>query len=110
MTDRLIDNTRLARFELGDDGAHAFASYRRGPDRLILTHFETEEAARGKGVAGRLMAAIVKEAKARKLKLEPRCPYAVYWLNEHPDEARELRVDAQIPSDGSDGMAFTGEV
>lgn len=110
MSDRLIDNDARARFELrDDDGALAFANYRRGPDRLILTHFETDPAARGRGLAGRLMGLIVEEARARKLKLEPRCPYAADWFEKHPDEERELSVDAQIPADGSDGEAFSGE-
>jgi predicted GNAT family acetyltransferase len=111
MHDRLIDNAAKGRFELIDDeGELVFANYRRGPDRLILTHVETDPAARGKGLAGRLMDLIVAEARARKLKIEARCPYVVYWFEEHPGEERELRIRPQTPQDGTDGEAFVGEV
>ncbi len=111
MADRMIDNAAKGRFELRDhDGALTFATYRRGPDRLILLHFETEPAARGRGLAGRLMDLIVAEARAKKLKIEARCPYAVDWFEARPAEEAELRVHAQHPADASDGEAFTGEV
>ncbi len=94
----LIDNDRYSRFEWRHDGALAFADYRRGPDRLILTHFETDMAARGKGLAGRLMAAIVEEARERRLHIEARCPYAVDWFEKHPEVAAELSVPTQSPA------------
>ena len=90
----LIDDTARSRFELTENGALAFADYRRAPDRVILTHFETEPAARGTGQAGRLMAAIADNARERGLKIEPRCPYALAWFERHPEAAAELRVGA----------------
>jgi predicted GNAT family acetyltransferase len=92
MTDRIVDNTQESRFELRSDGALAFANYRRKPDRLVLTHFETEAAARGRGLAGRLMAAIVEEARRQKLGIEPRCSYAVAWFERNPAVAAEIEA------------------
>jgi predicted GNAT family acetyltransferase len=90
-----LDNDHLARFEWREGAALAFADYRRGPDRLILTHFETDLASRGKGLAGKLMAAIADEARQRRLSIEPICPYAVDWFDKHP-EAADLRVAPQV--------------
>jgi predicted GNAT family acetyltransferase len=101
----LIDNTAESRFERRENGVLSFADYRRGPDRIILTHVETEPRGQGSGMAGRLMAAIVAEASERRLKIEPRCPYAAAWFDRNPQH-QSLRVEPQIPQDGTDGLAF----
>ena len=38
---------------------------------------------RGAGAAGRFMQALVDHARAERLKLVPRCSYAVAWLKRH---------------------------
>ncbi len=79
------DNSTAHRFELEEDGAIAFANYRDEHDgRRALTHFETPEALRGRGVAGRLMEHILAEARANKRSLHARCPYAVTYLEKTP--------------------------
>jgi predicted GNAT family acetyltransferase len=94
MTPDLVDNVERQRFEWSEDGVLAIADYRREPDRVVLTHFETPPEARGKGLAGRLMSAIVEDARVRGLKVEPKCSYAVVWMHRHPDVAAELEVKA----------------
>jgi hypothetical protein len=42
------DNAALARFELDVEGGTAFASYRRLPGTVIITHTETPRAARAR--------------------------------------------------------------
>ncbi|HEY3812538.1 MAG TPA: GNAT family N-acetyltransferase [Caulobacteraceae bacterium] len=88
----LIDNTQLHRFERAEDGDVAFANYRLEPGVVSLTHFETPMHARGKGLAGRLMQAIVDDARARGLKIAPVCSYAVDWMEKHPDVAAEIEA------------------
>jgi predicted GNAT family acetyltransferase len=44
---------------------------------------------RGTGAAGRLMAALAADARARNLKVTPICSYAAAWLHRHA-EFREL--------------------
>ncbi|HWE46697.1 MAG TPA: GNAT family N-acetyltransferase [Caulobacteraceae bacterium] len=88
----LIDNTQLHRFEREEDGDTAFATYRLQPGVVALTHFETPVRARGKGLAGRLMEAIVADARARGLKIAPVCSYAVDWMAKHPDVAAEIEA------------------
>jgi predicted GNAT family acetyltransferase len=88
----LVDDVENSRFEWREDGFLAFADYRLKPGRLIIPHMETDPAARGRGLAGRLMAAIVENARGRGLKIEPVCPYADAWFRRHPQAAAELRA------------------
>jgi predicted GNAT family acetyltransferase len=79
------DNASAHRYELEEDGAIAFADYRDERDgRRALTHFETPEALRGRGVAGRLMEHILAEVRGNGTKLHARCPFAVTYLERNP--------------------------
>ena len=55
------------RFELEEQGAHAWADYRVQDGRLIIPHVEADYALRGTGAAGR-----VPGAHATKKRLGPR--------------------------------------
>ena len=80
----VIDNTRLSRFELTEDGETAFANYRQSGTLLIIPHVEAPLALRGKGTAGRLMEGIAVHARTHGLKIEPLCSYAAIWFTRHP--------------------------
>lgn len=79
------DNTARSRFELTENGHTCFASYRRAGDVMTIPHVETPMEARGSGAAGRLMAEVVRHARANALKIAPVCSYAVAWFRRHPD-------------------------
>ncbi|MBS0280397.1 MAG: N-acetyltransferase [Proteobacteria bacterium] len=85
----MIDNEALHRFEVVENGLTVFANYREHDGRYVLTHVEADPALRGTGAAARLMQAIVDHARAKNLKLIPRCSYAVAWFRRHP-EARNV--------------------
>ncbi|WP_374597427.1 GNAT family N-acetyltransferase [Brevundimonas sp.] len=78
------------RFEQGfvdQDGQTrtVFADYAaQGYTRIIL-HVEADPALRGTGAADTFMRALSEHARAEKLKLAPRCSYAVAWLKRHPE-------------------------
>jgi uncharacterized protein len=75
------DNAAAHRFELDEAGQTVFADYRRAADgRLFIDHVETPMALRGHGAAGRLMAAIVEQARAEGSQIVPICGYAAAWL------------------------------
>ena len=79
------DNVSEARFEWREDGVVSFADYaERGNVRAVL-HVETPAAARGRGAAGRLMDAIIADARARGFKLQPVCGYAVAHFRRYPE-------------------------
>ncbi|GAM96426.1 hypothetical protein U91I_00045 [alpha proteobacterium U9-1i] len=87
------DNQSSHRYELEEDGAVAFADYRDERDgRRALTHFETPEALRGRGVAGRLMEHILADVRASGLKLHARCPFAVTYLEKNPSAGDVLSL------------------
>jgi predicted GNAT family acetyltransferase len=82
----VIDNSAASRFELEENGALAFAAYRRHGDVYTIPHVEAAVELRGKGTAGRLMDGIAKMARAKGFKIRPTCPYAVAWFKRHPEQ------------------------
>jgi predicted GNAT family acetyltransferase len=81
----VTDNENVHRFELEEEGAIAFATYRRAGDTFTIPHVEAPLALRGKGAAARLMEGIAALARAHGYKIVPTCPYAVAWFKRHPD-------------------------
>jgi predicted GNAT family acetyltransferase len=85
----VVDNQARHRFELTEQDATAFATYRRADNVFTIPHVEAPEALRGKGTAGRLMEGIAALARAQGYKIVPTCPYAVAWFKRHP-EAKDV--------------------
>jgi predicted GNAT family acetyltransferase len=81
----VTDNDAAHRFELEEEGAVAFATYRRTGDTFTIPHVESPIALRGKGTAARLMDGIAALARAHGYKIIPTCPYAVAWFQRHAD-------------------------
>ena len=69
-----------ARYELDEQGETSWADYRKSGDRIFIDHVEAPEALRGTGAAGRLMAALSADIRAKDLKITPICGYAAAWL------------------------------
>lgn len=84
------DNTAEQRFELTENGLKAWAEYRIRDGIYVIPHVEADPPLRGTGAAGRLLAAIVAQARTRGFRLEPRCSYARAWFRRHPDAADVL--------------------
>jgi uncharacterized protein len=79
------DNAALSRFEHDSGGVTAFMNYRLAGDVLTLNHTETPPQARGRGIASQLVEGVLKIARARGLKIVPRCPFIGSYLAGHPD-------------------------
>jgi uncharacterized protein len=77
------------RYEMDEQGLTSWADYRKAGDRLFIDHVESPPALRGSGAAGRLMAAVAADARAKQLKVTPICGYAAAWLSRSP-EFRDL--------------------
>jgi predicted GNAT family acetyltransferase len=80
---QVIDNLDRNRFELVEQGALAWADYRRIEGRLVIPHVEAEPALRGTGAAGRLMEGVLAAARAEGLKVVPLCGYAAAYMRRH---------------------------
>jgi len=65
---------------MDEQGLTSWADYRLSGDRLYIDHVESPVALRGSGAAGRLMAALSADARARNLRITPICGYAAAWL------------------------------
>ena len=79
------DNAALSRFELDAGGVTAFMRYRLNGGMLSLDHTETPTQARGRGIASQLVAGVLELARARGLKVVPRCPFVSAYLAKHPE-------------------------
>jgi len=78
------DNTALSRFELDAGGVTAFVNYRLGAGVITLLHTETPAQARGQGIASQLIAGALQTARARGLKVIPRCGFVRAYIAKHP--------------------------
>ena len=76
----LRNNRDQSRYEMEEEGLTSYADYRRSGDRLYIDHVEAPLSLRGTGAAGRLMAALAADARAKSLKITPICGYAAAWL------------------------------
>lgn len=81
----VIDNPAKSRFELEIDGELAIAEYRIADGAIYFTHTETPMRLQGRGVASQLVRGAVESARARGLRIVPRCSYVADWLNRHPE-------------------------
>ena len=87
MTQPVRDNPDRHRFELDTEAGLAIAVYRRDGNTLAITHTETPPALRGRGIASALVRGLLELARARGLKVVPRCPFVVAYMAKHPEFA-----------------------
>lgn len=80
---KAVDNSARSRYELATDEFLSVADYRKNGNVISITHVEVPQELRGRGVASQLMAAIVLDAKAQNLTINPICPYAAEYLRKH---------------------------
>lgn len=82
--DDVFFNAGLDRYELNENGHRATADIRLDGQTLFINLVYAPIELRGTGTAGRLMAGIVADAKAKNLNIHPMCGYASAWLDRHP--------------------------
>lgn len=75
------------RFVTKVDGSVGYAEYTPEGDALAITHTAVPEAIGGRGIAGKLMAAVLSYARSEGKQVIPRCSYAAAYIKRHPEEA-----------------------
>ena len=81
----VTDNRAAHRYELHTGGQlAAMAVYQLHPDRIVFTHTETKDGFEGRGLAGKLAAAALDDARARGLLVVAQCPYIAEYIRRHP--------------------------
>jgi|HubBroStandDraft_4_1064222.scaffolds.fasta_scaffold372114_2 predicted GNAT family acetyltransferase len=85
MTEQVSDNTSQSRYELTLAGGIAFIDYTVSGTVRTLTHAEVPPAMRGGGVAARLTSGALELARSQGIKVIPRCPYVVTFIERHPE-------------------------
>ena len=91
MDHQVIDDTQAQRFEVHLNGETGVLEYRLRDGALWLIHTEVPHAIEGHGVAAALTRFALDSARARGLKVVPRCEYVQAWLQRHPEYADLVR-------------------
>jgi len=85
MPDIIRDNKTQHRFEMGARDDTAVAYYSLAPGVITLSHTEVPAALRGQGIASRLTRGVLEAARARGLKVVPRCSFVAAFMSRHPE-------------------------
>ena len=85
---RVVPNRDEHRYEawVGDHLA-GFVDYHLTPGRIVLIHTETDDALQGQGIASRLAAGALDDARAHGWSVTPRCPFVAEYIRRHPEYA-----------------------
>ena len=94
ITSDVRNNEAEGRYELAIQGECAIAAYDRRDGALVFTHTQVPEAVEGQGVASRLIAAALQDARERGLKVIPLCEFVAAYMDRHPEEQDLLALDA----------------
>jgi len=93
-SEAIVDNVHAHRLETVIDGKRAELIYRVDGDRLTIVHTGVPKSLSRRGLGGRLVAAALQKAVDNGYRIVPDCPFAAWWLDNHPDESRRVPIDA----------------
>lgn len=85
------DNPAQHRYEIYDgDQLAGFSEYKLTGSRIAFTHTETGDAFSGRGLARKLVAGELADARRRGLSVLPFCPYVRRVIAQNPDKYLDL--------------------
>jgi hypothetical protein len=88
----VVDNPEQHRFEIVLDEGTAVMEYRLAEGRMVITHTGVPDELEGQGLGSQLVRAGLERARSEDLAIEPRCPYARRWIQEHPDDVDGVEI------------------
>lgn len=74
-----------------DDGSEAELNFQQHGDLMIINHVGVPIQHRNHGLAAKLVERAIEDAKQKKLKVQPVCPYAATQFRRHPEWADLLQ-------------------
>lgn len=88
----VANNPDQHRYEAVLDGTVVgFAEYELGPNRIVFTHTEVDEAHEGEGIASQLARFALDDVAADgQRRVVALCPYIKAWIARHPEYERLL--------------------
>ncbi len=69
---------------------------RPSADRMVINHVEVVPALGGRGLAEKLVAKVVEDARAAGLRLLPRCSYAALLFRRRREEWQDVIAGARV--------------
>jgi len=85
---RVADNPGESRYEaLLGDRIVGISEYHLRPGVIRFLHTETDPAFGGRGFGSRLAAGALDDARARGLRVIPKCPFIRAYVRRHPEYA-----------------------
>jgi len=84
----VVDQPERERYEISVAGEPAgFTQYRLRPGLVAFVHTEIDPAREGEGLASRLIATALDDARERGLAVLPFCPFVNAYIERHPEYA-----------------------
>ena len=80
-----MHNVAEERFELRIGAELCLLNYRRSAGKLVIYHTEVPPPFESRGLAERMTRAALDFARSKNLQVEPRCSYAAYFMQKHPE-------------------------
>jgi len=87
----VTDNAEQHRWELVLDGTRiGLIDYRVDGDVIVYRHAEVDPAHGGEGLGSRMARVALDDARARGLRIRPRCPFVADFVARHAREYGDL--------------------
>lgn len=85
---QVVEKRALQGYEAYVGGVLAgYVTYDLKPGGIVFLHTKTEPAFEGRGVGSRLAQVALDDARARGLRVTPRCPFVAAFIDRHPEYA-----------------------
>ena len=78
-------NPTASRYETEVDGHLALAEYAEEGDRIVFTHTYVPPELRSRGIAEKLVRAVLEEARREGRRIVPQCSYVALFIRRNPE-------------------------